>query len=88
MDEIKAGLQYAFQTESKYTLLISGTGHAGMELCLANMLEPGQKVIIGNNGALYTFHEPHAHLLPALLRCTSVWAEMASCSSQPEGGHW
>ncbi|KAK9822746.1 hypothetical protein WJX74_003394 [Apatococcus lobatus] len=50
MDEIKAGLQYAFQTESKYTLLISGTGHAGMELCLANMLEPGQKVIIGNNG--------------------------------------
>ena len=50
MDEIKAGLQYAFQTESKYTLLISGTGHAGMELCLANMLEPGQKVVIGNNG--------------------------------------
>ena len=29
MDEIQAGLRYLFQTNSKYTLLISGTGHAG-----------------------------------------------------------
>lgn len=28
-DEIQAGLQYVFQTNSKYTLLVSGTGHAG-----------------------------------------------------------
>ena len=28
-DEIQAGLQYLFQTNSKYTLLVSGTGHAG-----------------------------------------------------------
>ena len=30
MNEIQEGLQYVFQTSSKYTLLISGTGHAGM----------------------------------------------------------
>ena len=29
MDEIQAGLRYLFQTQSKYVLLISGTGHAG-----------------------------------------------------------
>lgn len=30
MNEIQEGLQYVFQTSSKYTLLISGTGHAGI----------------------------------------------------------
>ena len=29
MDEIQEGLRYVFQTRSKYTCLISGTGHAG-----------------------------------------------------------
>jgi hypothetical protein len=29
MDEISEGLRYAFQTDSKYTLMVSGTGHAG-----------------------------------------------------------
>ena len=32
MDEIQAGLRYLFQTESKYTCLMSGTGHAGAAL--------------------------------------------------------
>ena len=30
MDEISEGLRYAFQTDSKYTLMVSGTGHAGV----------------------------------------------------------
>ncbi|KAF8067361.1 hypothetical protein HT031_002409 [Scenedesmus sp. PABB004] len=50
MDEIKAGLQYLFQTSSPYTLMISGTGHAGMEAAIANLLEPGEKVVVGVNG--------------------------------------
>lgn len=29
MDEISDGLRYALQTDSKYTLMVSGTGHAG-----------------------------------------------------------
>lgn len=32
MDEIQKGLRYLFQTDSPYTLCISGTGHAGMEV--------------------------------------------------------
>lgn len=25
-------------------------GHNGMETCVANLLEPGEKVVVGNNG--------------------------------------
>ncbi|GFR47564.1 hypothetical protein Agub_g9289 [Astrephomene gubernaculifera] len=50
MDDISEGLRYAFQTNSKYTCMISGTGHAGMEAAIANLVEPGDKVVIGNSG--------------------------------------
>ncbi|CAK0786663.1 hypothetical protein CVIRNUC_009877 [Coccomyxa viridis] len=50
MDEIQDGLRYMFQTKSKYVCLISGTGHAGMEAAIANMLEPGETILVGNNG--------------------------------------
>jgi alanine-glyoxylate transaminase/serine-glyoxylate transaminase/serine-pyruvate transaminase len=50
MDDIQEGLRYTFQTDSKYTLLVTGTGHNGMETCIANLLEPGEKVVVGNNG--------------------------------------
>jgi alanine-glyoxylate transaminase/serine-glyoxylate transaminase/serine-pyruvate transaminase len=50
MDEIQEGLRYLFQTDGKYTLMISGTGHAGMEAAIANLLEPGEKIVVGNAG--------------------------------------
>ncbi|KAK9843347.1 hypothetical protein WJX74_010741 [Apatococcus lobatus] len=50
MDEIQQGLRYVFQTDSPYTLLVSGTGHAGMEACIANLIEPGEKIVVGNKG--------------------------------------
>ncbi|BDA46134.1 Serine-pyruvate aminotransferase, mitochondrial [Coccomyxa sp. Obi] len=50
MNEIQEGLQYVFQTSSKYTLLISGTGHAGMEATITNLVEPGETIVVGNNG--------------------------------------
>ncbi|KAJ9506335.1 pyridoxal phosphate-dependent transferase [Haematococcus lacustris] len=50
MDEIQEGLRYIFQTNSKYVLMTSGTGHAGMEMCIANLVEPGDRVIVGNAG--------------------------------------
>lgn len=46
MDEIKAGLQYVFQTRNRLTLALSASGHAGMEACLGNLLEPGETVLI------------------------------------------
>jgi alanine-glyoxylate transaminase/serine-glyoxylate transaminase/serine-pyruvate transaminase len=50
MDEIRAGLRYLFQTASNFTLLASGTGHAGMEMAIANLVEPGDTVVVGVNG--------------------------------------
>src|SRR5829696_3949026 len=50
MDEIRTGLQFVFQTENEMTLAVSGTGSAGMEAALVNLIEPGDKVVVGVNG--------------------------------------
>ncbi|XP_032887384.1 serine--pyruvate aminotransferase [Amblyraja radiata] len=50
MDEIKAGIQYAFQTKNNLTLAISGSGHAAMEAALVNVVEPGDVVLIAIHG--------------------------------------
>jgi len=50
MDEIKALLQYAFQTKNALTLPISAPGSAGMETCFVNLVEPGDTVIVCING--------------------------------------
>ena len=50
MDEIKSLLKYAFQTENALTMPVSAPGSAGMEMCFANLVEPGDKVIVCING--------------------------------------
>lgn len=50
MDELKVLLQYALQTENALTFAVSAPGSAGMECCFANLVEPGDKVIICQNG--------------------------------------
>jgi alanine-glyoxylate transaminase/serine-glyoxylate transaminase/serine-pyruvate transaminase len=50
MDSIKELLQYAFQTNNRLTLPVSAPGSAGMEACFANLVEPGDKVIVCQNG--------------------------------------
>ncbi len=50
MNEIKALLQFAFQTSNALTLPISAPGSAGMEACFVNLVSPGDKVIVAQNG--------------------------------------
>ena len=50
MDEIKAQLRYAFRTSSPLAMPVSGPGTAGMESCVVNLVEPGDKVIVCRNG--------------------------------------
>lgn len=50
MDETKEALKYAFQTENDLTMPVSAPGTAGMETCFANLVEPGDKVIVCING--------------------------------------
>ena len=50
MDEVKTMLRVCFQTQNAVTFPISGPGTAGMEACFANLIEPGDKVLICRNG--------------------------------------
>jgi alanine-glyoxylate transaminase/serine-glyoxylate transaminase/serine-pyruvate transaminase len=50
MDDIRAKLKQVFRTTSDMTLAMSGTGSAGMETLFANLVEPGDKVLVCING--------------------------------------
>jgi alanine-glyoxylate transaminase/serine-glyoxylate transaminase/serine-pyruvate transaminase len=50
MDETADLLRRIFLTRNPVTLALPGTGGAGMEACLVNLLEPGDRVVIGVNG--------------------------------------
>ena len=50
MDEVQGMLRHVFQTENQMTMAISGTGSAGMETCVVNLIEAGDKMIACQNG--------------------------------------
>ena len=50
MDELREMLQGTFRTTSPLTLPISAPGSAGMEACFANLVEPGDEVVVCING--------------------------------------
>ncbi len=50
MDEVKTLLQYAFQTDNALTIPVSAPGSAGMETCFVNLVEPGDTVVVCQNG--------------------------------------
>ncbi|MDJ0862425.1 MAG: alanine--glyoxylate aminotransferase family protein [Gammaproteobacteria bacterium] len=50
MDELKALLNFAFQTSNPLTIPVSGPGSAGMETCFVNLVEPGDTVVVCQNG--------------------------------------
>ncbi len=50
MDRTQELLRYVFETSNPLTLPLSGTGSAGMEAAVANMVEPGEAVLVCVNG--------------------------------------
>jgi alanine-glyoxylate transaminase/serine-glyoxylate transaminase/serine-pyruvate transaminase len=50
MDEEQQMLRALFQTENELTLAVPGTGSAGMEAALCNLIEPGDKVLVAIMG--------------------------------------
>jgi alanine-glyoxylate transaminase/serine-glyoxylate transaminase/serine-pyruvate transaminase len=50
MDDLQELLRYVFQTDNEYTFTVSGTGTAGMETALSNLVEPGETVLVPTNG--------------------------------------
>ena len=54
MDRTRDQLRALFQTENELTMAVSGTGSAGMEACVANLIEPGDEAIVCINGVFGT----------------------------------
>lgn len=50
MDQTRSMLQQVFRTANELTFACSATGSAGMEMCLANLLEPGDEALVCVNG--------------------------------------
>lgn len=50
MDQMQTMLREVFRTKNDLTLAVSGTGSAGMETCVVNLIEPGDRMVIGVNG--------------------------------------
>jgi alanine-glyoxylate transaminase/serine-glyoxylate transaminase/serine-pyruvate transaminase len=50
MDGMKDLLRYAFQTDYALAMPVSAPGSAGMETCFVNLVQPGDKVVVCQNG--------------------------------------
>ncbi len=50
MTEMQGMLRHVFRTTNELTLAVSGTGSAGMETCVVNLIEPGDKMVVCVNG--------------------------------------
>ena len=50
MDDVAAMLRHVFRTDNQLTYAVSGTGSAGMETAVVNVVAPGDTVIVGING--------------------------------------
>ena len=54
MTDIQTLLRRVFSTTNQFTIAVSGTGSAGMEAAVVNVVEPGDAVIVGVNGVFGT----------------------------------
>ena len=54
MSEIKTMLQMAYATTNEATFAVAGPGSLGMDSCLLNLIEPGDKILIARNGVFGT----------------------------------
>lgn len=46
LDEVAEMLRAVFRTDNEVTFAVSGTGSAGMEMALVNLLEPGDRAVV------------------------------------------
>src|ERR1041384_5400670 len=63
MEELKSLLRYVYQTKNALTFPLSGPGSVGMEYCFVNLVAPGDKVIICQNGVF------GGRMLENVIRC-------------------
>ncbi|GGE67299.1 pyridoxal-phosphate-dependent aminotransferase family protein [Priestia taiwanensis] len=85
MNETMDLLRYVFQTENKLTVAMSGTGSAGMETVFVNLVERGDKVIIGVNGLFGTRMVDVAKRCGAeVIEVHAEWGSIIDCTAVEE----
>ena len=50
MDKVQGALRELFRTKNRMTFAVSGTGSAGMEAAVVNLIEPGDSMVVCVNG--------------------------------------
>jgi alanine-glyoxylate transaminase/serine-glyoxylate transaminase/serine-pyruvate transaminase len=50
LDEVRAMLRTVLGTANELTMPMSGTGSLGMETCVVNLIEPGDRALVGVHG--------------------------------------
>jgi len=50
MGEVMALSRFVFQTENEFAYPVSGTGRAGLEAAITSLVEPGDRVVVGECG--------------------------------------
>jgi Serine-pyruvate aminotransferase/archaeal aspartate aminotransferase len=69
-------LRIVYRTKNKFTIPLCGTGSAGMEACLVNFIEPGDKVVVIVNGVFsYRIAEIALRCSADLLRIDVPWGQ-------------
>jgi len=72
MEEVEVLLRFVFETENRLTIPISGTGTAGMEAAIFNLIEPGDTVLVCTNGYF------GSRMAEMVRRCRGVLQEIKS----------
>ncbi len=76
MDNLREMLRQVFRTRNPLTLAVSGTGSAGMEACVANLIEPGDAMLVCVSGVFGTRMRDVAERCGAEVRAIEVlWGE-------------
>lgn len=77
MDEMQEMLRAVFQTKNRLTLAVSGTGSAGQEATVLNLVEPGDAVLVCINGVFGgRLAEMAERAGGEVTRCERPWGEV------------
>jgi alanine-glyoxylate transaminase/serine-glyoxylate transaminase/serine-pyruvate transaminase len=77
LNDIREMLQAVFQTSNRLTLAVSGCGSAGMEACVVNLIEPGDKMLVCIAGVFGTRMKDVAERAGAQVTAISVpWGQV------------
>lgn len=76
LDEIASMLRSVFRTRNELTFAVSGTGSAGMEAAIGNVLQPDDEIIVGVNGAFGArMAEMASRAGAVVVRAEAPWGE-------------